>query len=171
MSRKSELNANNPICEVRLQHHKTLMEFAAEAGIHFQALYLNECGCYPTILPALMALMTRKYQQDKLTLQNKYDMFVIKKRMEFADKHKPYAWPEVDVSRSPVEMFRKALGYSQIGFAKAICIQPTILYKVERGKSINIPESIKHAFKILQIPYEMVEEFNYRQQEFSNERS
>ena len=165
MARKS-LVTSNPIREIRIREGKTLEHFAFECGVTLQAVYLNECGVYPNVLPSILRRLTTYYELQESDLNRDYERFVKQKRLQFNERYSPYKTPESDCTKSPIQLFRKLLTLSRVGFAKGICVQPTLLYKVEEAKIDVIPGQIAMALRDIQLPVGEIQEFQERQLEF-----
>lgn len=122
---------------------------AKKAGVHVQALYLNECGCYPTVLPDILDCIVRELRHDPETVERHYKVYVERKRKAFGETH-GFKFLTVDDlgepgGTHPVIAFREQLELSRMGFAKQACIQPTLLYNVEYCRSKRIPNQVVDA--------------------------
>lgn len=142
MSRQS-VATDNPIRKLRLQHHKSLRQLSHECGVNIQALYLNECGVYSHILPVVKKKLVKKYHADGQKLDQEYRMFISQKRF-FFDRDFSATLPENN-GKNPVVSLRENLSLSRLGFAKVICVHPSILHKVEKNVLSDIPESLRIA--------------------------
>lgn len=149
-----------------MSHHRTLEQFSFECGIGLQAVYLNECGVYPTILPSIERRLVSYYDCIPSELSEAYIKYVEKKRYNFGKNHSPYKVPEPNIFKSPILSFREIFASSRIGFAKSICITPTILYKVEKKKVEIIPGQLIIALREILLPVGEIEEMQIQQQEF-----
>lgn len=166
MARKSE-PSNNPIRKTRLDHHKTLEEFARECHVHIQAVYLNEMGMYPTVLPSIAKRLVTKYGFEPGILADEYDYYVLVKRYRFKQQHAPYVLGEPDLTRNPLRAFRNSLGYNTVfGFANALAINPTIVRRVESCKVDILPRELKKALADVGLPVDEINELEYQHQEF-----
>jgi transcriptional regulator with XRE-family HTH domain len=166
MARKSEASSN-PIRQLRLQNGKTLEQFAHECGIHLQAVYLNEMGMYPSILPAIAIRMKVHYGLSSQEIEEDYSSYVRERRYYFGDRHIPYVLGDATSAISSVRLFRGNCGYkTAFGFAKAICINPTLIRDVESAKVENFPGQLNLALRDIQMSPEDIEELQYRHQEY-----
>jgi DNA-binding XRE family transcriptional regulator len=166
MARKSKASSN-PIRVVRLQNHKTLEEFASECGVHLQAVFLNEKGMYPTVLPSIMTRLSGHYGCDPISTEEAYQFYVRTKRETFGNNHQPYVLNEPTLGICPLGDFRHSLGYSTIfGFSEAIAINPTPIRRVEGCKTDLFPAALKQALRDIQLPADDIEELEYRHQEY-----
>jgi DNA-binding XRE family transcriptional regulator len=158
--------SDNPIRRLRLERGMTLEQFADECNIHLQAVYLNEMGMYPTILPSIMEIM-RAYGFSGKESEEEYQDYVKDNRFNFGEKHSPYNLGTPDISVSSIKPFRTSLGYSTaFGFAKAICINPTIIRRVEFGKVLEFPGQLNFALRDIQMDPSDIQELELRHQEF-----
>ena len=163
MPRKSEIT-DNPIRMLRLSEHKTLEAFADECGIHLQAVYLNEMGMYPTILPSIMRVMKHYGLSES---EEDYQDYVRATRYDFGESHVPYEIGEPSMSVSSIRQFRGSLRISTaFGFAKAICVNPTIVRNVEFGRLEEFPGHLNFALRDIQLDPADITELEYRHQEF-----
>lgn len=165
MGRKSEVTSN-PIRRLRLSKGKTLEQFADDCGIHLQAVYLNEMGMYPTVLPAVMRLM-RAYGISLSEAEEEYQDYVRDIRFNFGEEHAPYSLGLPSVSVSSIKVFRDILGISTaFGFARAICVNPTLIRRVEYGKTDEFPGHLNFALRDIQMDPSDIQELELRHQDF-----
>ena len=165
MGRKSQ-PSDNPIRRLRLDQGMTLEQFSDACGIHLQAVYLNEMGMYPTILPSVLEAM-RYYGVSGSKSEEEYQDYVKDKRYNFGEEHSPYNLGSPEISSSSIKTFRVSLGYSTaFGFAKAICINPTVVRRVEFGKALEFPGQLNFALRDIQMDPSDIEELELRHQEF-----
>lgn len=167
MTRVKHSLASNPIRVVREKQNKTLQEFADLCGVHMQALYLNECGAYPNILPSVIRYMKYKLGLEESQLQFDYTRFVHKTREEFENRYSPYSLssdPRTD--HSPVVEWRQGLDLSRSGLVKALCVQPYLLSRVERGETPELPEQFELALLEVHFPMKLLQELKDRVEEF-----
>jgi hypothetical protein len=152
---------------LRLENHLTLEEFSRECKIHLQAVYLNEMGMYPTILPSILTRMVDHYGVLGSEAEEQYQYYVFNKRFSFGEEHLPYKLPEPNLSRSPLHQFRLSLHLSTaFGFAKAIAINPTTVRRVESCKVDEFPGQLRIALRDIQVPVGDIEELEYQHQEY-----
>ena len=166
MARKSEVTTN-PIRIVRLADHKSLEEFAISCHVHLQAVYLNEMGMYPTILPSILGYLTKHYDEHAPELEEQYEHFVQTRRYDFGMKHEPYHLNEPSLNINPLHDFRHSLGCeTAFGFAKAICVNPTVIRRVEKCQTDSFPGQLNIALREILLPVGEIEELEYRHQEY-----
>lgn len=158
---RASVPSKNPIRQTRLANGKTLRLFARECGVELQALYLNECGVYNKILPSIKEKMVKKYACDTKELDRAYREFIQTKRQEFANGHNcELAGP--NHLRNPIIALREHYGFKRLGWAKIICIHPSILYKIERNKFWELPSSFTEALEESGFAVVDIEELKYR---------
>jgi len=166
MARKSKLSSN-PIRLTRVEDHKTLEEFAQNCHIHLQAVYLNEMGMYPTVLPSIMLYLTRHYNLVPEQVEEEYQYYVYQKRSQFGERNQPYVLGEPVLGDNPFLNFRHSLGYTTaFGFARDICINPTTVRRVEKCRIDVIPKQLKTALRDIQLSPVDIEELECRHQEY-----
>ncbi len=167
MPRQSVVTTN-PIRILRLQQNKSLDLFSRECHVHLQALYLNECGVYPTILPAIMERLTRFYGLDRNRLAEEYGDFVKSTREEFGQQHSllSYLPGDSDIRVSPITKLRNDFDLSKLGFAKGICTQPTGISRVEKRITSEFPQQLNEALLEAGLPVGMLAELQERQREY-----
>jgi hypothetical protein len=152
---------------LRLLNHKTLEQFSAECGIHLQAVYLNEMGMYPSILPAIATRMKVHYGLSSAEIEEDYTSYVGNKRFDFGEQHSPYVLGEPSVFKSSIHEFRIGLEFTTaFGFAKAICINPTLIRNVEYAKVETFPGQLNLALRDIQVDPSDIEELQFRHQEY-----
>ena len=159
----------NPIKRARKAAGMTQKSFSTACKIHPQAVLLNEAGCYPSILPAIVSwLKSNGYNDEELARE--YQGFVIEKRQAFGTKinFEEFNWDRFDFKLHPIVVFRLKLGLSRMGFAKAICIQPAFCYKLENGEAISLSGQIKEALLGVGFTPSFIEELNERCVDFAN---
>lgn len=164
----------NPIKRVRLAHNKTLEEFSLAAGVHVQALYLNEQGVYPNILPAIERYLM-KLGEDPNDLNTQYLEFQNDKRRTIGAflELKDYVTlePRYDEGH-PFVGFRESLGtpshepFSRMGFAKSFCVHPAQLYRLEKGGTKHLPEQLREALTTAGLPGNVIAELESRCEEY-----
>lgn len=162
---KQELAAN-PIRVAREEIGKTLQEFAALCKIHYQALFLSENGVYPGVLPSIRKYLTNNLDFDGEVLDREYKEFVRLRRVQFERNYGTWTLPEPYLGDSPVVVWREALGLSRLALAKELCVQPSLLYRVEMGKTPTLPTQFKEALLEINFPKRLVEEIEERVEEF-----
>jgi len=164
---RKSVSSTNPIRVLRLSQHKTLEAFAAECGVHLQALYLNEMGMYPTVLPSISKRITSHYEVNADELEEQYQQYVSDKRYQFGEVHKPYVLNEPSLGHDPLRDFRTSLGYNTVfGFAIAVAINPTTVRRVESCTTDNFPGQLRLALRDIQLPVGDIEELEIRHQEY-----
>jgi len=165
MARKSQPSPN-PIRTLRLEQHKTLEEFAHECKIHLQAVYLNEMGMYPNVLPSIQKVLT-KHGIDSITANDEYEYYVAHKRFSFGDEHSPYELPPSDLSHGPLRSFREKIGFNTaFGFAIAVAINPTVIRRVEMCKVEDFPGQLNLMLRDIKLDPRDIAELQYRHREY-----
>jgi DNA-binding XRE family transcriptional regulator len=167
--RHMQKNATNPIRVARKERGWTLKEMAAKAGVHVQALYLNECGCYPHVLPSVLRLMVHVLDRNPAQVEKEYNKFVADKRLTFGGDHALnfYTLDHLGEPRiHPLLAFRDSLRLSRMGFAKAICVQPTMLYNVENCQARRLPSELLKALKDAGLSRQVLLELSLRYEDW-----
>lgn len=165
MARKSEVSSN-PIRMLRLSRNLTLEQFAEECSIHLQAIYLNEMGMYPTILPAILRTM-HDYGINPGEVEDEYQDYIKEKRYGFGTTHSPYTFGEPNVAVSSIKSFRTSLSFpTPFSFAKAIAINPTLIRQVEFGRVYEFPGHLNFALRDIQMDPSDIQELELRHQDF-----
>jgi hypothetical protein len=133
-----------------------------------QALYLNECGVYPSILPSILRRLTRYYGLDEKELVAGYGDYVRFTRLEFGRKYTlfDYLPGDSDIRVSPVTKLRNDFDLSKLGFAKGICTQPSGISRVEKRITSEFPQQLNEALTDAGLPVVMLHELQERQREF-----
>lgn len=165
---RASVETTNPIRVIRLANHKTLESFAAECHIHLQAVYLNECGVYPSILPSILERLVKKYGSNRSDVVKQYADYVRTSREEFGleNSFHNYLPGDSDIRISPITKFRADFNLSRLGFAKRICCQPSGISRVERKITSTFPEQLQTALKDAGLPVGILQELLDRQVEF-----
>jgi hypothetical protein len=170
----------NPIRDARHREGRTGDEFAADIGIHPQALYLNEMGMYTQILPRVMGYLTHRLHYSRDMLEEEYNRFVLQQREYHGRLYRLSDFTLDDLGepfgRHPVVQFRQHIGLQQgnpnglskMGFAKAFCIHSAELYSLERGDKRVLSEQFRDAMNAAGLPAIVLDELEYRCTEFAN---
>lgn len=157
--------SENPIRIIRLREHKTIKEFADRCNVHYQALYLTECGVHPTPLRSVVReCVDLGYDEEQI--HSDYLEFVKGQRAKFEDQFSPFSLPDVDMTYSPVVLWRQTLGLTRTAFCKQICVQPALQMRLEQGKSQTIYEQLLTALRDVHFPEGLLHEFSDRVTEF-----
>ena len=155
----------NPVRRTRKERHLTLEQAAAEAGIHVQAFFLQEQGVYPDLLPAIVAWLAKEgaYLPN---LQKEYHEFQRDKRRVNGEQRGLALYEFGPPGQThPIVQFRNDLELSRLGFAKAFCIHPGLLYRVERGMTQGLSRQIKNALLDAGMTKQAIKELEYRSEE------
>lgn len=158
----------NPVREFRLRNHKTLQGMADEIGINYQALYLLECGCYSSVLPAVLGFLEAE-GLSPLAVEDDYGVFVFRKWSRFGEDHDLRAktldslGPSVG---SPFEHFRNELGLSRMAFCKALAVHPAKELLVEQGQTRSLGDQLHTALSVAGLPAKVLTELENRVEEY-----
>lgn len=158
--------ADNPIRVIRKSQKDTLYTFSRKCGVSLQALYLNESGVYPTVLPSILYYLVSDLKCDEDDVLDAYFSFVRQKRKEWASLCAPYSLPERRVGHSPLEDLRLSWGLSRVALAKTLCIQPSLVHRVEVGKARKLPRDFVEALEEIEFPKELIKELGDRVENF-----
>lgn len=143
---------NNPVRRARLKMGLSLTAAALAARVNYQTWYTTECGCYAAIPPGLLEFLENE-GFNVLHLENEYEDFVAETRDEFYAEFSPlYGSIEFTGLENPVTELRQTFGLSRTAFAKQLCVQPAVLYKVESGTSKGLPQQLRAALVEVAIP-------------------
>lgn len=157
----------NPIRIARKQLHLTQEKFARECDIHESAVLANEQGCYAEILPSILEyLVDQGYSREQL--KRDYHSFVSMARKyiaPFLSLRDFQLKPQV-VSISPVVQLAEWANISRTKLAKLLCVQPSFLYKLERGELPHLPSQVEIALRDVGVPEVVLAQINERQDEF-----
>lgn len=157
--------SHNPIRLLRHRLGKTVQAAADEAGIHWQAWYMTECGCYNDVPPKISIYLKGKgygfsdedYQNFRLVQQRIFGEEYLKRK----------GLPAPTLAVPPITEFRKYHGIrSRTSFAKGLCVQPALLYKLEHGMVKYLPDQLYQALLQAGLPVEEVEELDNRTTEY-----
>ena len=164
----------NPINVIRTSNHKSLQELADLIGVHLQTLYLNECGCYPDIVPKIRTYLVRVAQVDGDDIDRAYKEFQTHKRKFFAGKYsdKLETLPDPNLTINPMRQFREHIHpkLNRTKFSKELCIEPAGMYRLEMLPLAEIPGRIRDVLLEIGISKENVEELQERIYEFNARR-
>ncbi len=143
------------------------MQFAGDCDVNYQALYLNECGVYPTILPAILDCL-RRLDNDPSQLELEYTEFRLNKRHEFGALHSHKELPPPVGTKHPFAAFRDVLGLSRSNTAKKLCVHPAGLYRLELGLMKHLPGDVREALLVAGFPGTLVDELDFRTEEWNS---
>lgn len=158
---------NNPIRRARKQLGMNMREFSEIVGVHYQAILQNESGTYESVLPAVLRFLVQQ-GYDGQELLREYVEFQHLCRTSFGETQ---IWSyellgSASLDRPPILNFREALDLSRQGLAKRLCVQPSVLYKLEKGQARRLPEQLEVALREAGMPAEMIDELNERTEEY-----
>jgi len=151
----------NPVRVIRLREHKTIKEFSEICNVHYQALYLTECGVHPTPLRSILAECV-DLGYDEEWILDEYHKFVHQQRFKFKQDHSPFTLPPVDMGYSPVTNWRQSLGLTRTRFCKELCVQPALQTRLETGKAQKLYEQLKEALLEIEFPVGLLIELEDR---------
>lgn len=161
----------NPIRLARQSSpEKTLEAFSRRCGVHKQALYLNERGVYPDILPSILPVLIELGYEEK-SVQSSYHDFqrlrrIARGQLDRLDETTELGEPLPHLGH-PFVQFRLALGLARLGFAKEYCVHPASLHKLETGSAIHISEQLREALTVAGLPATVIAELNSRCEEYA----
>lgn len=163
----------NPLREVRLKSKRTLKEFAADCEVNYQAIYLAECGVYPHVLPRV-AEYIKSIGEWSPTFELIYSQFQLEKRWMIGRTNSLSEY----VSREPLFdhghpfiVFREGLtnpkGFmSHMAFCKLFCVQPSLLNRLETGRTKHLFEQLRQALSDAGLPAIVIQELETRCEEY-----
>lgn len=157
--------SGSPVRIARKRIGKTVEGAAAEAGIHWQAWYLTECGVYNDVPPAIDEYF---YQRGYILIGSEYNEFRCRNQRDFGLLYLVNkGLPPVDNSVSPMTSYREWVGCrSRSFFAKGLCVQPAVLYLLELGKCKTLPGQLRSALLIAGVSEEDVDELDSRTEDY-----
>lgn len=161
---------NNPIKRFRMERDLTLESMADRVGLQKNALFLNECGVYSSILPAILDYMLKSdsyLREDRLSYE--YRSFVIDKRRASGEVVGASQMDVGDVpagAGSPLASLRNVVGMNKSRFSKEFCVHPAKVYSVEDGRSKHFGKQIDKAMTEAGFTGRLIDELNYRQEEY-----
>lgn len=164
----------NPVRRVRTQHGKGINDIAKDAGVHWQGWYLTENGVYAHIPPKILDHLCSLGESSNVLAQE-YAAFISTQRAAFKEKYERHFTLEglgvPTRNRSPVEHFRRTLHLSRLGFCKALCVQPGVLYRMEHGQSRSLPQQVRDALREVGMADTLIQELDTRIEEYYYERA
>lgn len=162
----------SPIKRIRIREGQSLEAFGRSVGCHLQAVYLNECGTYPHILPAIRRYL-EKQGYNVRELDEEYHEFQVARRIAAGAKHKV---ADVELGEPgngihPFTLLQKQLGMSRMAFSKAFAIHPAFLYKLSRAEAHGLSSQMKQALLEAGFRPSVIEELDYRCAEYAESNS
>lgn len=154
----------NPVRTARRSLGKSISKIAHEAGVHEQAWYLTECGCYSQIPPKIRLFLQHRTE---LNLEE-YQTFRIQTQRLFGEAFlSKYKLPEATIRLPPLEAFIQINEIpNRTFFAKALCVQPSLVYRTLLGSARELPSQIREALKEAGVSEDDVYELNERTIEY-----
>ena len=161
--------AENPLRIIRGKEEQ--QTFANKLGVHISTLYLTECGCYWPVPSTILSALQKKFGIDTTQFKKDYRAWIKQHRKQTSEQ---YPWDsikfEVVLSKiAPFEQMRTQLDLSRSRIAKLLCVQPAILYRLERGDFRSLPSAVELALsevgvtgKVLAELNELTEEYYFR---------
>lgn len=160
---------DNPIRKYRKREGKTIDQIAKDASVNAQGWYLTECGVYADPLPAIVSYLIKRGHSGT-DLYREYREYVQNRRSGFGERHNcdpAELWlPASSLKQPPTTSFRQALGFSRMAFAKELCVQPALLYKLERGQKAKLPQQLSEALAEAGFSERLIEELDERVREY-----
>lgn len=154
----------NPVRTARRSLGKSIGKIAQEAGVHEQAWYLTECGCYARIPPKILNFLKSRTSVDV----EAYEEFRKQTQKMFGKLFlKNYVLPEASVRRPPLDVFIQINDIpNRTFFSKAICVQPSLVYRTLLGEARELPSQIREALRNAGISEDDIYELNERTIEY-----
>jgi hypothetical protein len=160
-----ELRLVSPIRYVREMKNLSIRDAADLIGCHHQALYMNEIGCYPHVLPVVMAWLTEGSDYDQSQFSHAYERYQEVVRKQTADL---FAWREVKIEHlgvpgdNPIIKLREHFDMSRAGLAKRLCLPTAMLYSAENPDASNlvasVPEELLRLLALAGLPEDVQQE-------------
>lgn len=156
--------SSHPVVRTRSAAGLTLAKASEQAGCHLQAFFLQEQGAYPELLPAIRAwlVLHEVYLPDAVKEYREYQR---QKRRSNGELRGLSILELGPPEGNPFVGLRQQLSLSRMGFAKAFCIHPGLLYRVELGISQHIPGQLRDALIEAGLPVRVIDELAYRLEE------
>lgn len=157
----------NPIRVIRKRQQLTLEEMAAACGVHLQAVYLNERGCYHGVLPVIRQWIIKQGYEPEL-LDSEYIEYQTYVRKEFGKSVNSDTYQvQAPTPLHPFIQFRTDLGQSRMGIAKVLAVHPAGLYRLERAEAHGLSGQLKIALHDAGFRDWVIQELDYRCGEFA----
>lgn len=156
---------DQPIRKRRLDLGYSIKKACEEAGVSWQTWYLTELGCYTEPPPVVLAFFSKFGLKSQL-IKIEYNEWIVARRSKFHSLHGNLVLPNPNPTKNPVAALYESLGYEQTSFAKALCVQPAILYKVANAEQRVLPLQLKNALLEVGLPIAEIEELQERYDEY-----
>lgn len=164
---EEELAVVNPIKQAREDRNYLLKQFSRQIGVTSQLLYLVERGCYNSIPIKVLNFFEESLDVDPSSLEREYRRYQCYCRQVFGESVRWDLWSELPVGEcSPFEELRNALDVSRVGFAKRMCLQPGLLYRLENAQMKTLPKHFTWAFRDAYLSDVLVGELDERVSEW-----
>jgi transcriptional regulator with XRE-family HTH domain len=163
----------SPLRQQRQLLGLTLPEAAQQAGVHTQAWYLAEQGCYSQPPQKILNYLANNsignpannpINTDSLLID--YQDFISNKRLKFKETYAPHQLPEPTLLRDPLSQWLKENNFSRANFAKAIAVQPSHLYRLAKKQRLQLSNQLTEALLGTGWTLEQLDELNERTEEF-----
>ena len=158
--------SGSPVRKARKQLNKTVQQAADGADIHWQAWFMTECGCYNDIPPKIASYLANngltidgeEYTEFRKSQQRDFgELFAIGER----------GLPPASLSQPPIRAYREHIGVrSRTSFAKGLCVQPALMYRLENGQVKYLPDQIYQALLVAGLSTEDADELDERTTEY-----
>lgn len=138
----------NPIRRIRQLEGKTLNQLAESIGINYQAVYLNECGTYSSVLPTIVRYF-EKLGYDGNEIENDYQAFQCSKRQVSGEKYKMGEITDLGPPSAvnPLVQFRYLLNITRSKFCKDFCVHPASMRQLELNAMQTLPAQLHLALE------------------------
>lgn len=157
--------SGNPVRIARFRIGKTVQQAADGAGIKWQAWYMTECGCYNDVPPKIERFL---YGLGYLLSSDEYTDFRKAQQRKFGELFiQDKGLPVASLAHPPIKVYREHIGVrSRTSFAKGLCIQPALLYKLENGQAKHLPDQIYQALVTAGLTVDQADELDERTREY-----
>lgn len=158
-----------PIRVVRRAKGLSLRDAAELIGCHHQALYMNEQGCYPHVLPVILDWLVENSDYTAFSLDLAYQEFI---RLKREDTKERFDWSSISFMHlgkpgsNPLTSLHESLGMSRAAFCKNLCLSSSLLYTLENSGASHvaavIPPDVTDLLLYMGISSDVIEEMHER---------
>lgn len=158
----------SPVRSLRKALYPDRSVLRKKLGISDSVIYFAELTCYPKVPPSLSRALLheipdkKRFHVDYLDFQkDERKKFGFIFSLEEATRH------TLEDAESPVIALTTALGISRADLGKGLCLQPSLLYRHDRGLAKSLSEDFSLALSQAGLSREVIKYLDERQQKYA----
>lgn len=159
----------SPIRSLRSEQYPDRALLCKKLGISDSVIYFAELACYPT-LPVRLAKLLLPDERERKNFQSVYHHFQLDERKLFGFQNSLEEVTRLNLQHageSPVYALCSHLGFSRADLGKGLCLQPSLLYRHDRGMAQSLASEFRVALLQSGISLDVVNYLDDRQRRYA----